>query len=783
MGNRVFGVLRNLRRGAGLLVSGLYQQYRQGLPGSQRFSKPTLLYFLTNDAREAGCIPCNNRRQQVREVISLDAMRDILDDPLFQKVRQVNLAVWESTLRPNTKEIGAILVKKLPALETVQLVTNATDTEQAWKQIDALQEVLQLGKKRLVVEVSLGGVGETQDVQRYPSGYFENDVQFIRYLKKQDILLSVQSTLTPLNCYYADDMLLLLEQEGIEDYAFRIAVENARFHKTGYPQRYAFSSEQRFHTLMFFEKLSRQREFSLKRRLYYKRIVSRLSLNPSQAPPPDSAAPAVTLDMHGDLRYCPAQKEPIGSALEKSAWQVYKHNLGSRKNTLREECDDQDDIWGELTLPEIIYRGREVASALYRHRRNRIRTDRIIPQSIQPPSRGHPNLWRHVLITGWYGTETAGDKAILGEVLYFLKTHAPGCRLTLTTLNCNVSQQMQPELTDLHGVVQVDIAQAHDPALIETVDAVIIGGGPLMESQAMEHIWRIFAEANRQRKARIVFGCGVGPLHTEHITRLTAAVLQMATAGFFRDRESRDRAARLAPDCSFGYACDPAFAYVRRWAANGQAQTNEENDSERIVGLLRANTNEFIPGQSKNELLESNREAARQLANALEMTCLNAQTRAVLLHMNAPWPGGDDRLFNRQVAGFFEDPGLVDVARNYLSLDGLLHALHTAGAAVAMRYHAHIFCMALGIPFLSIDYTGKGGKVNGLIQRIGYEGWSEDWKTIEVDRGAKRLQNLLAARDHWAGYLQKQADCLIDELHRTYSQVFQVPVMDKQKPI
>jgi polysaccharide pyruvyl transferase WcaK-like protein len=44
--------------------------------------------------------------------------------------------------------------------------------------------------------------------------------------------------------------------------------------------------------------------------------------------------------------------------------------------------------------------------------------------------------------------------------------------------------------------------------------------------------------------------------------------------------------------------------------------------------------------------------------------------------------------------------------------------------AVAMRYHGHIFSIALNIPFISLDYTGKMGKVSNLMQRMGLKDYS-----------------------------------------------------------
>jgi polysaccharide pyruvyl transferase WcaK-like protein len=141
--------------------------------------------------------------------------------------------------------------------------------------------------------------------------------------------------------------------------------------------------------------------------------------------------------------------------------------------------------------------------------------------------------------------------------------------------------------------------------------------------------------------------------------------------------------------------------------------------------------------------------------------------------MNAPWIGGDDRLFNRQIAGFFEDSALVHVERDYLTLEGLLGSLRLADAAVAMRYHGHIFCMALGIPFLSINYTGKSGKVHNFLHSIGYNAWTEDWQTIDVTSGANKINALFEERTYWSTYLSQETDRLIDELRGVYANVFE----------
>ena len=758
-------------------ASAMRHQVRDKWLGQYLPPKPDLLHFLTNDVCNSGCVMCNIWKRAQEPEIELGQLHQILLDPAFSQVQRVEFNGGEPTLRPDLPDIGRTLIETLPKLQSANLTTNAVDPQEVIERLTALAGVLRAAGIRFSVSVSLDGIGVDHDRNRGVDGNFDSAVTVIEALQRSQIPVSVSCTLTPVNVHSADDVLLWCEHNQIRDWSFRPAIEANRFYNQGYRQHRSWTPEQRFHISLFFDKIARYGRFGYSQRMFYRDLADQIYNRSARISTCAFQTRAITLDMRGDISYCPPQSPILGSAIEKSAWEIYTEYLPERRRILREHCAScQYDSFGFPAAREIMGRGVNVIAKQVQHRRSgRLPKRSISIKSIQPAGRSTPPEWRRVLITGWYGTETVGDKAILGELLHFLKTYAPGCEVILTSINRKVSRQTQFELPDLAGASHVDIANGYGPGLIETVDAVIIGGGPLMEITQMESIWRIFVEANRQRKARIVFGCGVGPIYSDHMQRITGDILQLATAGFLRDYASHAWAAKLAPENPLGYACDPAFAYIHRWSARLKHGAQDEDRTLRIAGLLRANTSEFISEQSKLELQVSNRNVARQLAQVLETICHKSRAGVDLLHMNAPWLGGDDRLFNRQVAAFFDDPALVHVERNYLPLEALIYSLYSADAAVVMRYHGHIFSMALGIPFLSIDYTGKHGKVAGLMGRIGYTDWSEDWSAMDATRGSERLQTLLAERAHWSNYLLGQADRLVDLLHHTYAQVFLVP--------
>ncbi len=297
-----------------------------------------------------------------------------------------------------------------------------------------------------------------------------------------------------------------------------------------------------------------------------------------------------------------------------------------------------------------------------------------------------------------------------------------------------------------------------------------------METSEMHNINRIFIEAHRQKKSRIIFGCGVGPIHSDKIKEVTSNIITLTTAGFLRDKESYDYATRLCETHVLKYACDPAIAFVSRWRKRCSTQLHIDTNSIHIACLLRSNTNEFSERQSKEQLSMSNYKVAGQIAGVLDRIVEENETVIDLLYMNAPWVGGDDRLFNRQVNEQSGQPEKINLVRKYLTLEEHLEQMISTDVSVVMRYHGHLFSMALGIPFLSVDYTGKMGKVSSFVSRIGYENWTQRWDGFETEQATTRLQKLIVERGKWSQYLLEQTDLLVSELYGTYKEVFGVEI-------
>ncbi len=654
----------------------------------------------------------------------------------YRQVREVHIIDYITMPGFSFIKVFELLNQQLSNLKKVKVIVESLDKRQDFS---AYMSIIKYAEENGIDLSFVIPVSEKINSKKQFSAILNKDLKTdLHNIFLKRIPVSCLFILNPENCLFADDMLLFCKAVGITQFLFKPSRQ---------PAISKFNNLERFHIAQFFKKLAKFNSPDYAYSKYYNELFLEYSTSTvDRVNKNNNPGEVKTFDQNGN--------ELIG----------IDYDLNFAPN---------------LKVSDFAQRGIKKVSGIIQKKITQTQKLSFEIGSIQSAKINNPKLWKQVLITGWYGTETAGDKAILGEVLYFIKSCSPNCKITLTTIFDHVSLQTNHELDDLKNVVLVNIKKGHTPELIEKMDAVIMGGGPLMESQSMIDVWRIFKEANKQQKARIIFGCGVGPIHTDQIKEVTIAILKMTTAGFVRDEESYDYASKLFPQHVLKFACDPAVAFVRRWRLANQSKNRAKvKNSLNGATLLRANTNEFSSGSKDWAVNKMNFSAAKQFSCLVEHLCETHEIKVNMLHMNAPWVGGDDRLFNRLVISQTKPSNDIYNERAYLTLEGLLENLNDADFSLAMRYHGHIFSMALGIPFISIDYTGIKGKVFSLMSRIGYIDWSEKWGEVDERRATERIDNLIAERTYWSTHLLEQTEVLVSKLHDVYAEVFDVHIND-----
>lgn len=502
-------------------------------------------------------------------------------------------------------------------------------------------------------------------------------------LKKSETT-SIQIIIDDSNAEIADDILIWIKKFDLKDVRFSYQ------HSSTQNTLSLKEQNQKFHLAGFFDKLTKYHTEDLGQKQFYAKLAKQLAITPQQVEdglhqPPNAKSVSAT------------------TKIKKEVKQILRPLKQKSKQLIQSFNQSADTL------------------------------------NIKPSREGNPQKWQNALITGWYGTETTGDKAILGEIIYTLRRYNPEIKITVTTIDHKVSHQTNIEMSN-PDIDIVPIAKASDPSIIDRMDVVIMGGGPLMESRQIKNIWKIFKAANDQQKSRVIFGCGVGPIHTEPMKVLIGEICKMSTAGFFRDQPSREYALRLGADTGFPVACDPALAYVNRWLKNHGSQKAKNKSGLLLTTLLREQTKEyFTDGQLSKSVNTFIDNVAGSLDDFLKS---NPTSQLDMMPMHMYWKGNDDRLFNRTLLNKLEQKEQTVIVKNYLDLDAIIARLYQADVAVAMRYHGHLFCLALGIPFLSVDYTGKKGKVSNLNDRIDHLNFAESFHSYTRQSAFQKMQEL-----------------------------------------
>ncbi|HEV8004185.1 MAG TPA: polysaccharide pyruvyl transferase family protein [Planctomycetaceae bacterium] len=317
-----------------------------------------------------------------------------------------------------------------------------------------------------------------------------------------------------------------------------------------------------------------------------------------------------------------------------------------------------------------------------------------------------------VLIMGWYGRETTGDKAILASLLHNIEGHS--ARILNLTYDVDYSRQTLNEIeAPIVRCLPNDIASF--VKALDWVGVVVIGGGPLKESgQMLEWSMRL-AIAKSLGKKIMIYGCGIGPLHSARVRQHVAQILRLADRITLRDGIAVTNAIELGiPADRITLAGDPAIGLVIP-----SAKVASRNGEPLTIGVsLRRLSKHYAPTGRKIEatLQES---ALHEAAKCTVRRILQMHGTQVVLVPMALRRKDDDRIVLRQMQTELGHDPRISLIEHYPSPAALLEHFRGFDFFVAMRFHSAVFAMLSGVPLVAIDYDSQGGKTTGLMEAMG----------------------------------------------------------------
>lgn len=277
--------------------------------------------------------------------MSLDQMKRVFSDKLFEKIQSVNITGGEPTLRKDLAQITGLLIDKMPKLKKIILTTNGLDPDRVANSCEEIAEICAQNGIDFLVGVSLDGIGNLHDDIRDTPHAFDkvnNTISKIRQMQlRHKVRLGINCTIIPKNLYDVYNVYNWCAQQNL-DVKFIVAscAENYYGNKD-VEEELEFKVDDKSYLLSFLEKLAKNKSFSNFSAYYYDDIVKMFEMGKKRTTPCVFSLDAFMLDPYGDLYYC-MYGDKIGNCLDNNGKEIYydPKNLAQRKEIIKNRCPE-----------------------------------------------------------------------------------------------------------------------------------------------------------------------------------------------------------------------------------------------------------------------------------------------------------------------------------------------------------------------------------------------------------------------------------------------------------
>jgi MoaA/NifB/PqqE/SkfB family radical SAM enzyme/polysaccharide pyruvyl transferase WcaK-like protein len=690
--------------------------------------QPQTINLLVNDVCNSRCQMCLIWQNKKEVELSPQDFKIVLSNDLFKKVRYVGVSGGEPTLRKDLPAIFDSICTSLPKITSAGIITNGIITEVVKKQVLDCYEVCKSHGVNFSVMFSLDGLNEIHDLVRGRKNNFKSTISLIDFFHNEtDISTSFGCTITTDNALFVDELLDYAKKNNLYG-RFRIAEYIDRLYNAEQVEYIRkFSPKVAYHLGLFFFRAEHDFEKSFVFKKTYRNIRKMIAeQRPRQIGCPYQTD-SVVLTSKGELLYCSPKSPILGNTLEQSAKEIYFSNLEKRQSIIENDCSNCIHDYHEQTTLQDIWQyayDRFKKKTKYNCRFLVQQSKLISSKKIQCLENIQDLSSDSVLIVGWYGTETVGDKAILWSIIQALRCRKnPPPKIYLSSLYPFVSNWTIQEM----NLGEIEVIETYSPQfekITKIVPEIIVGGGPLMDLEPLNHILYAFIQnlKNNSNSIRRIAGCGIGPLTSPKYTSVISEILRLSNHVSLRDNASLQRASVDFSVNSGSVIPDPATNYVLYVKENEnnllRSQEPPLGKNKNIACFLREWGRDYSGSFTETQYLKVKEKFEDQLIKMLTFLSKKKEAKVNLLPMHCFNVGGDDRVFNRflsrQILSQSDDVE-VNFTREPTSPLEILQTMYYSELNICMRFHSVLFAETLGVPFLAIDYT-QGGKIKAFLE-------------------------------------------------------------------
>lgn len=350
-----------------------------------------------------------------------------------------------------------------------------------------------------------------------------------------------------------------------------------------------------------------------------------------------------------------------------------------------------------------------------------------------------------IMILGWYGTETIGDRAILAGLFSYFNQAFDDFEIFLGSLNPFFTDRTLNEdysfYTKVVGKkVAINLFSSQNSVeldrQIRLVDFIVMGGGPLMDLNELHLIEYAFKKAKLLNKKTALLGTGIGPLFYDEYQKSVMNICLYSDLIILRDRQSKQNLVEIFESYNVVFdfkfvktSLDPAVECTR-YVADALVEVK----SPYIAINMRKFPEEYVKYKDCDNINLNLRSFVEQISSQYQ----DSEIRLVPMHYFHI--GNDDRFFLNQIALHVRNDN-ISVQNKNLSLEETMYVYKYADYNVGMRYHSIVLQTLLNGRNHILDYTEpRKGKIYGFLKDVDTDGYySDKYINIQYDNSLNKL--------------------------------------------
>ena len=709
-------------------------------PSIRPLEKPSVIQFPVIDICNSRCQMCRIWENKKSVDITTDQLKKGLKNNLFSDVESIGFNGGEPTLRKDLSELVQVVTDSLPSLKTVSLITNAFKYKQVIEQIELMADIIKAKDLHFDIMVSLDGFEETHDAVRGREGNFDNAKKVIDFLKVFSKVDSVRVGCTVIreNVFKLAPLLEFCIENDLY-IKYRLGVPHQRLYTENLLDPYALTFDEKYEFVEFLEGLIKYYEPSEPQNFFYRSLIDQIINGKPRRAGCDWKHKGATITAKGELAYCAVQSKVLMPDIaEGDPLQAFFSNEHHLQDIIENKCDNCNHDYVGIPSPDDYRRmlfnriadkfriKKLIKKAPGFNVINSIRNQRSYQRYLNSfrqidSAKELPAATKKILICGWYGTETLGDKAIIAGVMSaFRQQYGDDIQFVVVALFTYITEMTRRHMAEFKNVVVVNPEEG--VTLAADMDFVVFGGGPLMALQELAPIQAIFERAKNAGVTTVVAGCGIGPFGNSWHNNSIKCILDLSDIRIYRDQRSKDYALKLGIVAHNDIVAeDPAFT----WLAQQNIQETENKFSENqtlLLGLRDYPYEEYARHLPKSEGLAIRDNYELVVIQALKLLCERLPNLIIKpLPMCTNHFGSDDRWFYRRLfRGHGELKTRLDesLLGAELSPSYYCKVFKSSDALLGMRFHSLVFGLGLGTNSVALDYTLGKGKVRSLAERF-----------------------------------------------------------------